>query len=1453
MARHLPHAPPTTAATPGNITPTTDGRAAVLNPAAAGLVRVGPYVVGQTIGEGSFGKVKLAHHVRTGVPFACKVIDKTYVRKKVLSAQVRKEVAIMRRLHHRNIVDLADVHSSAGKVFIFMEFVTGGELFEEIRRHRRLDECHARFYFRQLIDGVEHCHSRGIFHRDLKPENLLIDRYKQLKISDFGLSSLISDEEAASGLSSSTSASRSTNSLSMSSAILHTQCGTPNYVAPEIITLGEAGYSGGKVDVWSCGVILFVLVAGYLPFDYDDMEMLFRSILRGDVSFPEHFSAPLEDLISHMLRVDPDLRYRIPDIIRHPWMTMSEADLADLSNCTPFTPPRVPDPEQDGPTNYIISPVASTVLNTDDGAAAAISNLEDPFPEMDGNGLSTAINAQGSHGATYDSLDFGRRVSEASGHSSGRSLGSLYDGPSPNQPIDDSNLDRVDTDALDGASLMQNGDVEVNERRTPPSGTRVSFAPTPSVAIGFEESSAVDRFLEEEVVADCHEVQANVNDIPVAGTAAEPGREAREVDDRLEEASTGEDDEEDEEPSSSGEGFGLTSSFDKPHRSSPRRSRPTPTDGNTKSDSQRRDRDAYGSAPVDDTTSKRPATDSSRETVSSGASEGALQQVPSCVVKRQAKRDAWSRAVLEWKASTGASSSDEVASQASDEAVASPDDIATLKRILYAGQRAAASGLQGDASPEGPSAAHAPAAGRRGSAEADTRTTSGHVRGARSIVPTTSPLAGEPLDSTSFPSKALQSPRRNTKMSMSDADWVKSESDKMAWCARMQDFGLSPDGLEFGIESAPLNDCWGAGLRDSELAPPRRSLSRSRMRLTRPPPAPPKHPKHDTDSSSEMVASVPRATRQVLAESGDLPYSEEQRIQARTVSKSSHGSRDLRTPERSVSLQHDRAGPGDRSPSLVSDTRADLSRGSSEASDPVLQAANEALRAAHAATRATAVASAAAERAVAYASVVASAAPHARRRTAAEPARYAPSRWSSGSIDLQGHVHGVSPHLHAQPAFAHVVGLQRLSRSGASFRSSPKPTVLNGDVVGGSSTSNSPLSTLRDNDVMLALAPQVEPENRVPENYADATHRQHVKNVGPTLGTSRAQPAGGVQPGSQRTPSPPRGKVPSREDRDGSTRAPDNEVSYDERIMKSGRSPELVMQATDSERVAAADTVHVARSHPTPALEYSRPPPEVEVDRAASNGPHQPPKANATGAGVGRSPQHGVDDHAGFARSAIAVSSTVGGVEHRHEDPFKFDIPGPSGGPINPPPKSKVLSKLTGGTSVKRKKPGVAHVSAASKTFTQFCSLRTTTSCVAIMQEVLHALQCSQVQVKETASGGAGFKLRFVLVQEKQPSVVTVEICRAQDEISVILFKKRSSLDSKRFIAFYNDAHRLFCEKAEARGNSGRGSVPENARARSETASSTSSASVPDSPVDGVSHTSRRRRVTSALVARARR
>mmetsp|Transcript_16155 Transcript_16155/g.38058 ORF Transcript_16155/g.38058 Transcript_16155/m.38058 type:complete len:452 (-) Transcript_16155:362-1717(-) len=267
--------------------------------------RVGKYQLGKTLGEGTYGKVKLATNTEDGQMYAIKVLDKAKIKEHKMDAQVKQEISIMKLLKHEHVVNLIEVLASKNNIFLVLELITGGELFDKIVSAGRLSESEARKYFQELIAGVHQCHLMNVCHRDLKPENLLLDARGHVKISDFGLSSMISNPSGpADG----------------GQTVLHTTCGTPNYVAPEV--LANKGYDGRAADIWSCGVILFVLMAGYLPFDEPTWPALFQKIMRADFTYPKFFSEASQEFLSRILVADPAKRLTIEQLCAHPWFAL---------------------------------------------------------------------------------------------------------------------------------------------------------------------------------------------------------------------------------------------------------------------------------------------------------------------------------------------------------------------------------------------------------------------------------------------------------------------------------------------------------------------------------------------------------------------------------------------------------------------------------------------------------------------------------------------------------------------------------------------------------------------------------------------------------------------------------------------------------------------------------------------------------------------------------------------------------------------------------------------------------------------------------------------------------------------------------------------------------------------------------------------------------------------------
>lgn len=262
--------------------------------------RIGKYQIIKTLGEGSFGKVKLAQHLTTGQKVALKIINRKTLAKSDMQGRVEREISYLRLLRHPHIIKLYDVIKSKDEIIMVIEFA-GKELFDYIVQRGRMPEDEARRFFQQIIAAVEYCHRHKIVHRDLKPENLLLDDQLNVKIADFGLSNIMTDGN-----------------------FLKTSCGSPNYAAPEVIS-GKL-YAGPEVDVWSSGVILYVLLCGRLPFDDDFIPALFKKISNGVYTLPNYLSPGAKNLLTRMLVVNPLNRITIHEIMEDEWFKQGIED-----------------------------------------------------------------------------------------------------------------------------------------------------------------------------------------------------------------------------------------------------------------------------------------------------------------------------------------------------------------------------------------------------------------------------------------------------------------------------------------------------------------------------------------------------------------------------------------------------------------------------------------------------------------------------------------------------------------------------------------------------------------------------------------------------------------------------------------------------------------------------------------------------------------------------------------------------------------------------------------------------------------------------------------------------------------------------------------------------------------------------------------------------------------------
>ncbi|KAJ1989488.1 hypothetical protein H4R33_002040 [Dimargaris cristalligena] len=266
----------------------------------------GHYVLMQTIGEGEFAKVKFAVERQSGTEVAIKLIKKESIDSEAKLSKINREISALKSVRHPHIVQLYEIIETDRYIGIVMEYASGGELFDYILAHRFLREKEAGRLFAQLISGVDYLHKQHIVHRDLKLENLLLDNHRDLKITDFGFANQFR---------------KATEDL------MATSCGSPCYAAPELV-VNDGMYVGTAVDIWSCGVILYAMLAGYLPFDDDptnpdgdNINQLYKYILTTPLVFPDYISSSARDLLRRMLVPDPIQRCDIRAIMAHEWLS----------------------------------------------------------------------------------------------------------------------------------------------------------------------------------------------------------------------------------------------------------------------------------------------------------------------------------------------------------------------------------------------------------------------------------------------------------------------------------------------------------------------------------------------------------------------------------------------------------------------------------------------------------------------------------------------------------------------------------------------------------------------------------------------------------------------------------------------------------------------------------------------------------------------------------------------------------------------------------------------------------------------------------------------------------------------------------------------------------------------------------------------------------------------------
>ncbi|KAI7882804.1 kinase-like domain-containing protein [Mucor mucedo] len=274
----------------------------------------GPYLLLHTLGEGEFAKVKSGVHVQTNQEVAIKLMRKDHIRHASLETKLEREISVLKSVRHPYIVKLFEVLTIKNYIGIVLQRAAGGELFDYILKHHYLQEVEAKRLFAQLISGVHYMHQKHIVHRDLKLENLLLSKDRDIIITDFGFANRFSVAQED---------------------LMATSCGSPCYAAPELVINDENNYVGTAVDIWSCGVILFAMLCGYLPFDDDpsnpqgaNINVLYKYILSTPLEIPKHASEHATDLLRLMLVPDPTKRCTVDQIRAHPWLS-DHRDLLD--------------------------------------------------------------------------------------------------------------------------------------------------------------------------------------------------------------------------------------------------------------------------------------------------------------------------------------------------------------------------------------------------------------------------------------------------------------------------------------------------------------------------------------------------------------------------------------------------------------------------------------------------------------------------------------------------------------------------------------------------------------------------------------------------------------------------------------------------------------------------------------------------------------------------------------------------------------------------------------------------------------------------------------------------------------------------------------------------------------------------------------------------------------------
>ena len=311
------------------------------------LMKLSDYEIGETLGTGSFGRVRISKNKKTNEYVAMKIMKEVEILKSKQADHIANEIKILSMIDHPFVIKFDGFTQDEKYLYLALELINGGELFTYLRSVGRFPVDQARVYIAQIISIFEYLHSKNIIYRDLKPENILIHKSGYLKLTDFGFAKIVEGRT-------------------------YTLCGTPEYLAPEIIL--NKGH-GKPVDWWTCGILLYEMIAGIDPFSDDDPMMVYQKILKGKIKFPSGFDSNAKSLVKHLLESDLTKRYGnlkggVKDIKGHRFF--KELSWEKLINME-LTPPYIPKVKSASDiSNFSSYPDSDT-------PCPSIKKSEDPF------------------------------------------------------------------------------------------------------------------------------------------------------------------------------------------------------------------------------------------------------------------------------------------------------------------------------------------------------------------------------------------------------------------------------------------------------------------------------------------------------------------------------------------------------------------------------------------------------------------------------------------------------------------------------------------------------------------------------------------------------------------------------------------------------------------------------------------------------------------------------------------------------------------------------------------------------------------------------------------------------------------------------------------------------------------------------------------------------------------